>query len=92
MVGVPRGTVDRILAPRPAAPGSILGDPKFFREISPEFFQRNILCCRDLSTAHCLKREWTAQSLIVDRTHIVLIRGKLVLQKAVFHQTIKHLG
>ena len=28
-----------------------------------------------------LLREWTVQSLIVDRTHLVLVRGKLVLQK-----------
>ena len=43
MVGVPRGTVDRILAPRPAVLGSILGVPQFFREISPEFFSKKYL-------------------------------------------------
>ena len=45
-----------------------------------------IRCRRDLSTAALLRereREWTVQSLIVDRTHLELVSGKLVLQKKV---------
>ena len=31
-----------------------------------------------------LLREWAVQSLIVDKTHLVLVSGKLVLQKTLF--------
>ena len=41
------GTVDSILASRPAALGSILSVPKLF--------QIKNQCCRCLSTAHCLE-------------------------------------
>ena len=32
-------------------------------------------------TAHCLEREWSVQISKVDGTHVVLVSGKLVLQK-----------
>ena len=47
------------------------------------FFSQKIQCCWDLS-AVALLREWRVQkSLIVGRTHLVLVLGKLVLQKIV---------
>ena len=64
-------TMDSVLASRPAAPGLIL--------MVPECFQRNIRCCRDLSTAH--SKQWTVQSLLVDQTVLELVSGKLVLHK-----------
>ena len=39
-------------------------------------------------TAQCLK-EWTVQSLIVFRTLLVLVRGKLVLQKNHLHNNFR---
>ena len=33
---------------------------------------------------HCLEREDSAKSLIVEQTHLVLINGKLVLQKTMW--------
>ena len=38
---------------------------------------------RNLSTVDCLE-EWTSQSLIVDRTHLVIVSGKLVSCKKSF--------
>ena len=67
----PHSTVTTsIRASRPAAPGSILG--------IPDFFTNSMLTRFNDST---LLREWTVQSLIVARTHPVLVSGKLELQK-----------
>ena len=63
--------MDSILASRPAALSSILG--------VPNFFQKELALPRFINSA--LLREWTVQSLIVDRTQLVLVSGKLVLQK-----------
>ena len=59
-------TVKSILASHLAAPVLILG---VFNLMMPRFIDRPLL------------REWTVQSLIVDQTHLVLVSGKLVLQK-----------
>ena len=63
--------MDSILASRPAAPGLILGIPKIFSE--------KILDVVEIYRQRALLRQWTVQSLIVDRTHPVLVRA--VLQK-----------
>ena len=63
------GTED--LASRPAALGSVLGIPKIFKE-------KSMLQIFNNST---LLREWTVKGLMVDRTHIVLVSVKLVLQE-----------
>ena len=63
--------MDSILASHPAAPGSILGVPKIFSE--------KILDVVEIYRQRALLRQWTVQSLIVDRTHPVLVRA--VLQK-----------
>ena len=57
-----------ILASRPAATGSILGIPKIFLML-PWF----------IDSVHCLDSGQCKKSLIVDRTHPVLVRA--VLQK-----------
>ena len=67
------GTVDSDLASHPAGPG--------FDSWRPKFFFYEIRCCQDLSTAHCLEREWTVQSLIVDQTHQVLVSGARTTKK-----------
>ena len=61
--------MDSILASHPAAPGSILGVPKIFSDLDVVEIYRQ----------RALLRQWTVQSLIVDRTHPVLVRA--VLQK-----------
>ena len=67
----PHSTVTTsIRASRPAAPGSILG--------IPDFFTNSMLTRFNDST---LLREWTVQSLIVARTHPLLVSGKIELQK-----------
>ena len=70
----PHRTVDSILASRPAAPGSILCVPKIFLELSWK-----ILDVVEIYQQRALLRQWTVQSLIVDRTHPALVRA--VLQK-----------
>ena len=67
--------MDSVLASHPAALGSILGVPKdsFFTEIW------SLILLRLIDSA--LFREWTVQGLIVDRTHLVLVSVKLILQK-----------
>ena len=55
-----------ILASRSAAPGSILGDFLKF-DVAEKYEQRTLL------------REWTVK--LVDRTHLVLVSVKLVVQK-----------
>ena len=39
-----------------------------------------------------LLREWRVQSLIVDRTHLILVSGKLVLQKTLTYLIDEYLG
>ena len=63
--------MDSILASRPVALGSILG--------VPNFVEKDLALPRFINSA--LLRERTVQSLIVDRTQLVLVSGKLVLQK-----------
>ena len=60
------------LASRPAAPGFILGVPEFFSS-------KNFMLPRFIDTT--LLREWTELSLIVDQSYLVMVSGKLVLQK-----------
>ena len=67
ILGGPHSTMESILALHPAAQGLILGVPE------------DLFLLRFIVSA--LLREWTVQSLIVDRTHLVLVCGKLVLQK-----------
>ena len=63
--------MDSILASRPAAPGLILGVPKIFSD--------KILDVIEIYRQRALLRQWTVHSLIVDRTHPVLVSA--VLQK-----------
>ena len=71
--GGPHSTVNSILASRPAAPGLILGVPKIFSEIISRKILDVIEIYRQrLDSGQC-------KSLIVDRTHPVLVRA--VLQK-----------
>ena len=64
--------MDRILASRPVALGSILG--------VPNFVEKDLALPRFINSALLIER--TVQSLIVDRTQlVVLVSGKLVLQK-----------
>ena len=65
--GGPHGTMESVLALHPAAQGLIPGVPG-------DLFLLSFI-------VSALLREWTVQSLIVDRTHLVLVCGKLVLQK-----------
>ena len=61
-----------VLAFRPAAMGSILCVPDFFQKKNstlPRFIHES------------LPREGAVQSLIADQTHLVLVSGKLILQK-----------
>ena len=67
-------TIFSSLASRPAALGSILGVPNFFQK-------KNLMLSRFIDPA--LLRQRIVQSLIVDETHLVLVSGKLVLQKEV---------
>ena len=60
-------SVESILASRAASPGVIL--------VAPE---KNLMLLRFLNCA--LLIEWTVKSLIVDRTHLLLVNSKLVLQ------------
>ena len=55
-----------VRASHPAVPGSILGVPKFFQS-------KNLLLLKfiDISTAY---RVDSAKSIIVDQTHLVLVR------------------
>ena len=62
-----RSSVGSILASRAAATGLILGVPE------------KLMLSRFLNCA--LLIEWTVKSLIVDRTHLLLVSSKLVLQK-----------
>ena len=57
--------MDSILGSRPAAPGSILGIPKIFSV--------KILDVVEIHQQGALLRQWPVQSLIVDRTHPVLV-------------------
>ena len=57
--------MDSILASRLAAPGSILGVPKIFSE--------KIIDVVEIYQQCALLRQWTVQSLIVDRTHPALV-------------------
>ena len=81
----PHSTMDSVLASHPAAPGLILGIPKKFS--LREFFS---WYSRDLLTAlHCLF-SGQCRSLIVDRTHLVLLdcttKKKFdILEKKVFN-------
>ena len=54
--GGPHSTMDRILASRPAAPGSIPGVPK---NISEEVF---ILYVAKVNQRHCFLGQWTAEA------------------------------
>ena len=74
--GGPHSTVNSILASRPRAPGSILGVPKIFSEI----ISRKILDVIEIYRQHLDSGQ--CKSLIVDRTHPVLVRA--VLQKTQF--------
>ena len=70
-LGGPHSTMDSVLACRPAASGSILGQgvPKFLD-----------VAVRFIDSQHCLVLVDSAKKcLIVDRTHPVLVRA--VLQK-----------
>ena len=67
---MPHSTVDSILASRPAALGSILGVPKIF--------SWKILDVVEIYQQRALLRQCN-KSLIVDRTHPVVVRA--VLQK-----------
>ena len=79
--GEPHSTVDIILASCPAALGSILSVLKIFFRIS--------WCCWGLLTAvHCLECGQCKKSTIVDRTHLVVASGKLVLVNVVRNSTI----
>ena len=71
--------MDSILASHPAAAGSILGVPKIFSEI---ISLGKILDVIEIYQQRALLRQWTVQSLIVDRPHPVLVRA--VLQKKNF--------
>ena len=51
------GTVDSILATRPAAPGSILGVPKIFSEI----ISQEVLDVVEIYRQRALLRQWTVQ-------------------------------
>ena len=73
-LGLPHITMFSILASRSAALGSILGVPNFFQK-------KNLMLSRFID--HTLFRQRIVQSLIVDETHLVLVSGKLVLQKEV---------
>ena len=62
-----------VLAFRPAAMGSILSVPDFFQKkdsMLPRIIHKSLL------------REGAVQSLIVDQTYLVLVSGKLILQKS----------
>ena len=63
--GGAHSTVDSILASRPVALGSILGPPKIFSE--------KILDVVEIYQQRALLRQWTVQTLIVERTHPVLV-------------------
>ena len=63
-------TMDSVLVSHPAALGLIL-------DVPDNLFRTEIY---SLKVAEIL-REWTVQRLIDDQTHLVLNRGKLVLQK-----------
>ena len=73
--------MDSILASHTAAPGLILRAPDFFQE---KVFLKEIFDVAKIYRQRTALRERervTVQSLIVDRTHLVLVSGKLVLQK-----------
>ena len=57
--------MESIIASRPAALGSILGVPKISSE--------KILDVVEIYRQRALLRQWAVQSLIVDRTHPVLV-------------------
>ena len=54
--------------------------PRLRFSVFPRFFRNFLMLLRFIDSA--LLREWTVQSLIVDQTHLVLVSGKLVLQKS----------
>ena len=66
--------MDSVLASHPAAPGSILGVPKDLF-ISYGYLVFDVAEINQRQFLECGKLEY------VDRTHLVLVRGKLVLQK-----------
>ena len=63
--------MDSVIAIRPTALGLILRIPKFLK--LPRFINSTLL------------REWTVQSLLVDRTHLVLVSGNLVFKRLLNH-------
>ena len=65
-----RGLLGGVRASHPAGPGSILSVPKIFSE----FLDVALMRFND----SVLLREWTVQSLIVVRTHLVLVSGKKI--------------
>ena len=74
-----RDSTEVLPSSQPAIPGSIL--------VVPESFQLKIYNWKIFGVAeiyrqwHCLESGQCKKSLIVDRTHLVLVSGKLVLQK-----------
>ena len=72
-----RSTMDSVLASHPVAPGSILAF-----QLKIYFLRKFILSVLVRFIDSALLREWTGQSLIVVQTHLVLVCGKLVLQKS----------
>ena len=69
--------MDSILASNPAAPGSIPGDPEFFSE--KFFWEKEIVDVAKVNRQQCCSGQQRLN--YVDRTHLVLASGKLVLQK-----------
>ena len=68
--------MDSVLASRPAAAQVLFtAFPKIY------ILRKFILSLLQRIIDSTLLREWTVQSLIVDRTHLELVLGKLVLQK-----------
>ena len=65
--------MDSTLASHPAAPGSNLGIPIFLGKV--------ILMLLDQFNQRCCLEESGQRLENVDRTHLVLARGKLVIQK-----------